>query len=74
MELPDFPTSLPQMIEDSSDSVDNKGIASFFLCPPSKKRGYIALHLSVGRSVDHIFVRSITQKVFQVSFWNYMGG
>ena len=53
-------------------------LTTFLLCPPSKKRGYIALHLlvgpSVGLSIENIFVRSITQKVFQVSSWNYIGG
>ena len=43
--------------------------------PLRRSWGYIALHMSVGpsvgrsvgQSVDHIFVQSITQKVFQVS-------
>ena len=53
-------------------AVEEVQIIAIIIMPPFEERGGdIALHLSVGpsvgRSVDHIFVRSITQKNFQVS-------
>ena len=39
---------------------DNPTKVAEFLCPPSKKEGHIALHISVGMSVSLNLVQMIT--------------
>ena len=44
-----------------------------FLCPPLKKEGHIALHLSVGMSVALNLVQLITQEGFAPEASNLVG-
>ena len=39
------------------------GIIFYFLCPPLKKEGHIALHMSVGMSVGRYVGRSVGRYV-----------